>query len=131
MNDPNYFNSTPVQSCGQNTERTRDALPVLPGGEDFQALSSHAPVENQAETKRPIRPMASRRLVRPDYHRQVKITYAEAAVIAGVGVNTVEKWVSAGILPRVAKVGPYRIDRMALDKFLAAGIPPNSLGRRK
>ena len=71
----------------------------------------------------PIKANAARRLVRKDYLRQVKITYAEAALIAGVTVHTVEKWAAAGKIPRIAKVGPYRIDRENLDAYLKTGVP--------
>lgn len=72
--------------------------------------------------KRPSNPMASRNLVRPDYHRQKRITYAEAALIAGVSVRTIYNKVSAGMIPRIAKIGPYRIDREHLDEHLKTGV---------
>lgn len=80
-------------------------------------------VEHCAIEKRSIKPLASRRLVRVDYHRKTTITYAEAALIAGVAVNTVEKWICAGVIPYAAKVGPYRIAREHLDKYLKTGKP--------
>lgn len=72
--------------------------------------------------KRPPNPRASRNLVRPDYHRQPRITYAEAALISGVGVTTICNWISSGLIPRAAKIGPYRIDREHLDRYLKTGV---------
>lgn len=71
---------------------------------------------------RPVNPMASRRLVRPDYYRKPKITYAEAAHMAGVAVATIEDWLCDGLIPRAARVGPYRIDREKLEQYLKTGV---------
>ena len=67
---------------------------------------------------------STRHCVRPDYRKQVKISRAEAALIAGVKVKTVEDWnykernhPGTG-LRECAKKGPYRIDRLDLEKFL-------------
>lgn len=78
-----------------------------------------------------VRPTASRRLVREDYHRQPVLTYAEAALIAGVSVRSLENWIPEGKIRRVAKVGPYRISRKELDEFLRTGIGVNGVGRKR
>lgn len=70
-----------------------------------------------------LRPNASRNLVRPDYHRKPLLTYAEAALIAGVKVNTIEKWVCCGKLHLASRVGPYRISAEELRKYLKTGVP--------
>lgn len=78
-----------------------------------------ATLEQEAKPK--LRPNASRNLVRPDYHRQVRITYAEAALIAGVTIGTIYNWISSGKLKQAAKVGPFRIAREDLNSFLKNG----------
>lgn len=62
--------------------------------------------------------------VRPDYHKQTRISYAEAALIAGVSLQTILSWVyrRRNPLPRCAARGPYRIDALDLDKFLRKGL---------
>lgn len=62
-------------------------------------------------------------LVRPDYHKHPKITYAEAADMAGVAVATIVYWVHKpkNPLPRCALRGPYRIDHTELIKYLRKG----------
>ena len=53
-----------------------------------------------------------------------RISYAEAALIAGVSLQTILSWVyrRRNPLPRCAARGPYRIDALDLDKFLRKGL---------
>ena len=67
---------------------------------------------------------SARGTIRPDYHRQPKISYAEAGLIAGVSVRTIEDWVyrKRNPLPRCACRGAFLIDRLELDKYLRKGL---------
>lgn len=67
------------------------------------------------------RATASRYLVRPDYHRKITLTYAEAAEIAGVSVHTVECWIWEGKIPRFNRIGPYKIHIDHLREYLKTG----------
>jgi predicted site-specific integrase-resolvase len=61
-------------------------------------------------------------LVRPDYHRQPILTYAEAALIAGVKAITLQTWVYTGKLSMCRRHGPYRIDALELEKYLRGPV---------
>ena len=60
-------------------------------------------------------------LVREDYHRQTQLTQAEAALIAGRALKTIQHWLATGQLSRCNMRGPYQIDHSALLKFLQTG----------
>ena len=104
------------------TEGTPPAGGGAPAG-NFS--SSHETAETQGETVVAAKPKklraASTRVVRPDYHRQVRISYAEAALIAGVTVSTLQTWICRGKLPVAGRQGPYRINRIELNKYLNKG----------
>ncbi len=68
-------------------------------------------------------PLASRNLLRADYRKHPAITLAEAAELAGVTIGTVEDWLTDGHVPRANRIGPYRVDRIGLDRFLRDGAP--------
>ncbi|MDR1518947.1 MAG: helix-turn-helix domain-containing protein [Planctomycetota bacterium] len=63
-------------------------------------------------------------MVRPDYHRQPILSYAEAALIAGVKMVTVERWVYTNQLNACRRHGPYRIDQQELLRMLREPTPP-------
>ena len=81
-----------------------------------------AVIDTPAAEKR--RNQSASRTVRPDYRRQARLSYAEAALIAGVSVQTIQSWVykRRNPLPRCAARGPYRIDALDLDKYLRKGL---------
>lgn len=89
------------------------------------------PTDTLPEIPSSGRRASPRLVVREDYHKHTKISYAEAALIAGVKVSTIQGWVcggkrnshkTKGVLPLCAKRGPFRIDRMDLEKFLRRGL---------
>lgn len=59
---------------------------------------------------------------REEYHKHQRISYAEAADLAGVAVATIQNWLCKGRkgvrLRTCAERGPYRIDTKELVKFL-------------
>lgn len=112
----------------ETTNAPASSLPMTQGPTPAEAspsagiYSTSSQTTEKPATQKRINPMASRHLVRDDYHKQVKITYAEAALIAGVSVKTICKWVCKKFIPLAAKKGPYRIDRLDLEKYLRTGI---------
>ena len=76
-----------------------------------------AVIEQPAEKRRN---QSARYTIREDYCKQTKLSYGEAALIAGVSVQTIESWVykRQNPLPRCALRGPYRIDALDLDMYL-------------
>jgi hypothetical protein len=73
------------------------------------------------------RRMCTGNVVRPDYRSQPVVSYAEAALIAGVSLSTIYYWVSRGRetknfrrprLPLIARRGAFRIAATDLHKFL-------------
>lgn len=68
-------------------------------------------------------PLASRNLVRQDFRRHPAITVAETSELAGVTIKTVEDWLVDGKIQRANVVGPYRVDRMSLERWLKTGFP--------
>ena len=78
------------------------------------------------EARGKTRRRCSGNIVREDCERRTTISYAEAALIAGVSLSTIYYWVSRGRrtkaraarLPLVARRGAFRIARTDLDRFL-------------
>lgn len=102
-----------VASPPETTERRPGDVAASPG------VFSHT-VTDTATKNSPIRRQraSTMKMVRADYHKHPVISYAEAALIAGVSVITICNWVYKRILPVVAKRGPYRIDVIVLRKVL-------------
>lgn len=77
----------------------------------------------------PVPPPEKRRrssastVVREDYPRCPILSYAEAALVAGVSVGTIQNWVSQSKRRKVPlkvcnRRGPFRIAQTDLNKFL-------------
>ena len=73
----------------------------------------------QSTTKHRV---SSRHIVRDDYLKQVGITCAEAALIAGVSGRAVEKWIFIRQVTRCATRGSYKIDQAEQWIFLRKGL---------
>ena len=76
-----------------------------------------------AKEKEPqIRPNATMRLIRPDYHKKTLLTYAEVDDMLGFTVKTVCNKVSRGEIPLERSVGSFRIDNMTIQKLAKKGL---------
>lgn len=62
-------------------------------------------------------------MIRLDYRKEVRWTYAEAADFAQVTVNAVRIWASRGKFKRGFAVGPLKVDAASFQRFLTTGQP--------
>lgn len=50
-------------------------------------------------------------------------TVAEAAVVLGVSVSTVNRWIDAGVLPRLQHTSTRLLPRKAVERFVDGDLP--------
>lgn len=88
-------------------------------------MTSENATQNEGTKKRRMGTPGN--MIRDDYLKHTRISYAEAALIAGVSVSTIHSWICEG--PKTAKARPgrlrvvsrrgaFRIDRMDLERYL-------------
>ena len=77
--------------------------------------------ETKAPKKRRACPATT---FRQDYRKHSRVSYLEAVDYVGVTARTIQNWICRrkNPLPVCAKIGPFRIDLIDLDKFLRRGL---------
>ena len=63
-----------------------------------------------------------RKTIRPDCHRLARVTYQEAAFIAGLSIKTIRNAATRGALRTFPGATAFKVDRLSLEAWAFHGI---------